>query len=66
MTTSSVPSILSVDLTVEQAQAVVDELVALWSHANHDGKRKVKMLHVLRETLTRELAALQDEREAQS
>lgn len=54
---------IEIGLSVEQAQAVVDELAALWCHANHDGKKKVRMLNVLSNTLIRELATKRDSEE---
>lgn len=51
---------IEIGLTVEQAQQVVDEIAALWCHANHDGKKKVHMLNVLSNTLIRELTAKRD------
>lgn len=51
---------IEIGLSVEQAQAVVDEIAALWSHANHDGKKKVHMLNVLSNTLIRELTSKRD------
>lgn len=64
-TPETAPLTLSVDLTVEQAQQVVDEIAILWNHANRDGKRKVRVLNVLCNTLIRELTAIRDERESQ-
>ena len=54
---------IEIGFTVEQAQAVVDEIAALWCHANHDGKKKVRMLNVLSNTLIRELATKRDSEE---
>jgi len=49
---------IEIGLSVEQAQAVVDEIAALCRHASHDGKKKVHVLNVLSNTLIRELAAI--------
>lgn len=54
------PADIYVGLSFEQAKAVVDEIGALWNHANHDGKKKVSVLNVLCNTLIRELATAQD------
>lgn len=51
---------IEVGFSMEQAQQVVDELAALWCHANHDGKKKVRMLNVLSNTLIQELTAKRD------
>lgn len=42
---------IEVGLTVDQAAAIVQEFDALWSHSNFLGKRAVKHLRTLRDTL---------------
>lgn len=54
------PADIYVGLSFTQAKAVVDEIAALWNHANHDGKKKVSVLNVLSNTLIRELTAKRD------
>jgi len=51
---------IEIGLSVEQAQAVVEEIAVLYRHATRDGKKKVKVLSLLSDTLIRELTANRD------
>jgi hypothetical protein len=51
---------IEIGLSVEQAQQVVDGIAILWRAANRDGKKKVRMLNVLSNTLIRELTAMRE------
>lgn len=46
---------IEVGFSRAQAAAIVSEIDALWRHSNHDGKRRVKELQVLRDTLAAEI-----------
>ena len=66
MTTETMPAPaelgeIEIGLTFAQARAVVDEIAALYAHANHDGKKRMNVLNVLSNTLIRELADKTDQ-----
>lgn len=46
---------LEIGLSFAQAAALVKEIDALWSNSNVHGKKKVKELRTLRETLAAEV-----------